>query len=113
MNCFVPKPAIKKNNLKDKKSTQLFSKSAENLDTRSNREDRVIHLEFPNARKNVSSQPKSHEFENINENLYNRYADTSDFKFSDHLNDKYQIKKEKPFVWVSLLFYSQNFHLEN
>jgi len=99
MNCFVPKSAIKKNNLKDKKSTQLFSKSAENLNTRGNREDRVIHLEFPNARNNVSNQPKSHEFENINENLYNRYADTSDFKFSDRLNQKNHFKQEKSFVW--------------
>lgn len=103
MNCFVPKSAIKKNNLKDnKKTTQLFSKSAENLDTRGNREDRVIHLEFPNARSNVSSQRKSHEFENINENLYKRYADTSDFKFSDHLSHKNHTKQEKSFVWVSL-----------
>ena len=105
MNCFVPKSAIKKNNLKDKKSTQLFSKSAENLNTRGNREDRVIHLEFPNARNNVSNQPKSHEFENINENLYNRYADTSDFKFSDRLNQKNHFKQEKSFVWVNIFFF--------
>lgn len=94
MNCFVPKSAIKKTNSnREKKTNLLFSKSADNLTTRSRSTERSIQLEFPNSlhnnRTSTSSfihgpsqyaPPKPHELENINENLYNRYVDTFDLK---------------------------------
>lgn len=100
LNCFVPKPAIKKTStFNDKNDTSkiLFSKSAENLDTRTRRtnsEDRNHTHELPNksdyfntSRMHLTPYPKSHEFENINENLYNRYADSTNLKIHvDRLN---------------------------
>lgn len=115
MNCFVPKPAIKKTPA-NSSSKLLFSKSAENLDTsrarRTTSEDRNNNVpDYPdkndyfNSRKHLTPQSRSHEFENINESLYNRYADNTDLKIHVDRMHRYnrsgneQNKPTKPSIW--------------
>jgi hypothetical protein len=92
MNCFVPKPAIKKTNAPKDSFTinsngpLLSSKSAENLGTRhrqhgtdrSRSSDFLKKNELFNSQTSIDLQAsKSHEFENINANLYSRYSDSN------------------------------------
>lgn len=125
MNCFVPKSAIKKTNSnREKKTNLLFSKSADNLTTRSRSTERSIQLEFPNSlhnnRTSTSSfihgpsqyaPPKPHELENINENLYNRYVDTFDLKIGmDEWRPKTKPRNNaRHSIWVSLKLIFRNF----
>ena len=137
MNCFVPKPALKKNNSthettasKITKTTTslLSSKSAENLSRLSRIRDRnnvYLGIHDNNNANNISSNPlidpttssfihlsqtaplttsKSHEFDRMNESLYNRYPDSTDLKISfdnlDRKNKQNGTAAGKPFVWV-------------
>lgn len=122
MNCFVPKPAIKKSDSKEKQNNDnnynlLSSKSAENLGHRSRSEDRNIRLEFLKQREDdllnnnhhhsSRSLQKSHELENINENLYNNYygggnnkQSKSDFKLElDNLYSRNKDMKQSKSIW--------------
>lgn len=111
MNCFVPKPALKKAN--SSKNTLLFSKSAESLsNSRSFSRERASGRSDlrPNKKKyditeHTSSfiHSKPHEFEEINENLSNRYPDSTDLSTNiDKLYEKHRQNGTpigKPFVW--------------
>ena len=107
MNCFTPKPAIKKPIQKDK-NILLFSRSADNLNRRPQYDGTRVNMsnELKNSKLSLNSLPKYHEFENINNDLYKRH-DNSDFKLNlDHDHTSSQQQSDRPiqnqFIWVSL-----------
>lgn len=98
MNCFIPKPAIKKTiTPKDLSSSLLSSKSAENLGSRqrhgndrSRSSDFLKKNDLFNSHSSIDLQSsKSHEFENINANLYNRYTDSDSNRANDEAIDRW------------------------
>jgi hypothetical protein len=123
MNCFVPKPALKKSNSTiNKTSTSLLtSKSADNLNnSRSRSRDRGIYLGFRSNKKSeplvdpatssfihtssakLSQPSKPHEFENFSQSLFNRYPDTTNLNL-DQVNKRLNQNGTLPgktFVWV-------------
>ena len=106
MNCFTPKPAIKKP-IQKEKNILLFSRSADNLNKRPQYDGWRINMsnELKNSKLSLNSLPKYHEFENINNDLYKRY-ENSDFKTNldqDHSNSRQQSESpnQNQFIWVS------------